>query len=242
MNNPLKTSLTTAIIIHFLLSLNSCANGQSADGKLNLSVSDFAGKINSMPNATILDVRTPKEFASGHLRNATNVDWNNEDFSSRVEQLDKSKPVFVYCLSGARSTAAANKMRADGFKEVYQMDGGIMKWRANNLPETNSNSNASPGMSKEDFEMKINSEKIVLVDFYADWCEPCKRMKHYLDQIATDRAADVLVIHINVEKNQSLCKELKVETLPVLQVYKNKNLIWNHSGFADKVEVLSHLK
>lgn len=114
--------------------LSSCSNAQSNQN--NLTPTAFAAKIKAAPKAVILDVRSPDEFASGHLSNALNYDWNGAQFEKQIASLDKSKPVFVYCLSGRRSASAANKMRAEGFKMVYEMDGGMSGWRASQLPET----------------------------------------------------------------------------------------------------------
>jgi thioredoxin len=97
-------------------------------------------------------------------------------------------------------------------------------------------------MSKEEFDALLNTDKIVLIDFYADWCAPCKKMKPYLDEISKDMADKVVVIRINADDNRALCKELKIDALPVLQIYKNKNLNWINTGFIDKAEVLSKLQ
>ncbi|HEY4797868.1 MAG TPA: thioredoxin domain-containing protein [Bacteroidia bacterium] len=221
---------------------NCCASGQTQNSKTKLSPSEFAQKIKEQPAAPLVDVRTPEEFEKGHLENAKNIDWRNSNFQSQISQLDKSKPVYVYCLSGGRSSAAANQMRSDGFKEVYELDGGIMKWRADNLPEMAGKSAASNGMSRQKFDELVSSDKLVLVDFYADWCEPCKKMKPYLDEISKDMADKVVVARINADDNKSLCKELKVDGLPVLQIYKNKKIAWTHTGFISKEDVLKELK
>jgi thioredoxin len=221
---------------------NSCSNGQTQTTKTNLSATEFADKIKELPTAPILDVRTPNEFSKGHLANALNYDWNGKEFEKQIAPLDKSKPVFVYCLSGGRSSAAANKMRSAGFKEVYELSGGIMKWRGENLPETTNNTVASKGMTKQQFAELLNSDKLVLIDFYADWCAPCKKMKPYLEEISKDMADKVVVIRINADDNQTLCKELKIDALPVLQLYKNKTLTWENTGFIEKVEVVKQLK
>jgi thioredoxin 1 len=133
-------------------------------------------------------------------------------------------------------------MRSDGFKTVFELDGGIMKWRGANLPETTDNTVASNGMTKLQFDALLNSDKIVLIDFYADWCAPCKKMKPYLDEISKDMADKVLVIRINADDNQALFKELKIDALPVLQLYKNKTLTWTNTGFIDKAEVVKQLQ
>ncbi len=221
---------------------NSCTNGQTQTTKTNLSATEFANKIKELPTAPIVDVRTPDEFSKGHLLNANNFDWNGNDFEKQIAPLDKSKPVFVYCLSGGRSSSAANKMRSEGFKEVYELDGGIMKWRGANLPETTANTSLSAGMTKQQFNDLLISDKLVLIDFYADWCAPCKKMKPYLDEISKDMANKVVVILINADDNQALCKELKIDALPVLQLYKNKTLSWSSTGFIEKAEVLKQLQ
>ena len=221
---------------------NSCSNGQTQTTNTNLSATEFSVKIKEMPTAPVLDVRTPEEFSKGHLQNALNYNWNGSDFQKQISTLDKSKPVFVYCLSGGRSSSAANQMRSDGFKEVYELKGGIMKWRAANLPETTANTTASTGMSKQQFDALLTSDKLVLIDFYADWCAPCKKMKPYLDEISKNMSEKVVVIRINADDNQQLCKDLKIDALPVLQLYKNKFLIWTNTGFIDKAEVVKHLQ
>lgn len=221
---------------------NSCSSGQTNGIKTNLSATEFADKIKELPNATLIDVRTPDEFSKGHIANANNYDWNGTEFDNQIAPLDKSEPVFVYCLSGGRSSSAANKMRSDGFTQVYEMDGGIMKWRGENLPETTDNAVVSNGMSKQQFDALLISDKLVLIDFYADWCAPCKKMKPYLEEISKEMVEKVIVIRINADDNHALCKELKIDALPVLQLYKNKTLSWTNTGFIEKAEVVKQLQ
>ena len=223
--------LTTAILL-----FNSCSNGQTKVGG-SLLADAFADKLKQTKAAQIVDVRTPGEFEKGHLLDALNFNWNSDDFQNQVLKLDKSKPVFVYCLSGGRSEAAANKMRSDGFLEVYELSGGMMKWRAAGLPETTVIKSELAGMTKAQFEALLNTNKIVLIDFYADWCVPCKKMKPYLDEIAMDMQDKVKVIGINVDDNKALCQELKIDGLPVIQLYKNKVLTFTNTGFLNKAEI-----
>ena len=122
--------------ISFLLMIScGCTGEQTSSQKTSLSPAEFSEKINQMPTASIIDVRTPEEFSVGHLINANNIDWNGNDFDAQISKFDKSKPVFVYCQAGSRSAAAAKKMRSDGFVEVYELAGGFSKWRTAKLPE-----------------------------------------------------------------------------------------------------------
>ena len=216
----------------------NCSDGQSK--RTNLSVIDFANKTNELPAAPIIDVRTPDEFSKGHIQKAKNIDWNGNDFEKQITTLDKAKPIFVYCLSSGRSSLAASKMRKEGFKEVYELDGGIMKWRGANMPEVNENKPL--GMTIQNYKDLTKSDKIVLIDFYAEWCGPCKLMKPYLEEISKEKADKVVVIRINADDNQALCKELEIDILPVLQIFKNQKLTWSHIGLIDKQGVLKALK
>ncbi len=187
-------------------------------------------------------MRTTEEFSKGHLKNALNYDWNGNDFNRQIATLDKSKPVFVYCLSGGRSAQAIQKMRSEGFKEIYEMDGGIMKWRTAGLPETTGNTAVITGISEEQFNALLVTDKLVLVDFYADWCALCKKMKPYLEDISRDMANKVILVRINADDNQGLCKKLNIDALPVLQLYKNQSLIWTNTGFIEKAAVVQQLQ
>jgi len=230
--------LLKARLVLFILLLSSAAGAQNAT---TYSALDFSGKLEQDASAPLIDVRTPEEFEKGHLEKAVNYNWNGSDFDKQISQLDKSAPVYIYCLSGGRSTAAAKKMRQDGFTQVYELEGGIMKWRAANLPEVTSES-ASPGMTKAQFDELLKTDKTVLIDFYADWCAPCKKMKPYLDEISKEKAASVIVIRINADDNKQLCKEMKIEELPVLQVYKNHEMLWEHKGFMEKKAIVKELE
>lgn len=224
-----------------LLVLSACTNGQNANFGLNIK--EFNDKLNQTPNAQLIDVRTPGEYADGHLTNALNFDWNGAAFETQIKNLDKQKPVFVYCLSGGRSGSAAAKMRNEGFAAVYEMNGGMMKWRAAALPETkNENSVESKGMSLNDYNKLTQSHKKVLIDFYAEWCAPCKKMKPYLDEISKDMKEEVTVIRIDADQNKLLLQELKIDGLPVLIMYKDGIQTWRNVGFIDKAEVLSKIK
>lgn len=213
-----------------------CSNGKS-QSNTSLTATEFAEKAKETPNAVIVDVRTPDEFSKGHLPNALNIDWKGADFDGQTAKLDKSTPVFVYCMSGSRSASAADKMRTDGFKEVYELNGGIMKWREANLPET-TETPASEGLSSQQFNNLIQSDKLVLVDFYADWCAPCKKMEPYLNEISKDMTDKVIVVRINADDNKALLKELKISSLPVLQLYKNKSQVWANTGYIGKEDVV----
>ena len=128
-------------IVAFFISIplilaSGCTNGQNTSQKTVLSPKEYSEKINQLSNEIIIDVRTAEEYAAGHLINSKNINWNGGNFDTQISTLDKSTPVFVYCAAGGRSSSAAKKMRSVGFKEVYDLSGGIIDWRKAKLPET----------------------------------------------------------------------------------------------------------
>ncbi len=219
----------------------NCSNSNSQNIKTNLSATEFSDKIKTTSSALIIDVRTPDEYNKGHITNSKNIDWNGDDFDKGISGLDKLKPVFVYCLVGGRSSTAAKKMRAIGFKEVYELEGGIMKWKAENLPLELNSTYLNVGLTMVQYNHLIDKEKIVLIDFYAEWCRPCKKMKPYLDEIAKDYFNSVEIVRIDADDNDELCKELKVDGLPFLKLYNNKKLIWENKGYIEKNVVLNQI-
>jgi thioredoxin 1 len=231
------TPLLLATAISFAV---ACSTGQTDNGTVAATV--FAEKIKSTTDASIIDVRTPEEFAQGHLEGATNIDWRGNDFEKEIANLDKTKPVFVYCMSGGRSASATSKMRKMGFTNVVELEGGIMQWRANNLPETTTTNKTRVEMTKTEYDSLITSDKKVLVDFYAPWCGPCQKMKPYLDEIATEMSDSVIVIRIDVDKNPTLAKQLQIEALPTLYIYKGSAIVWKQIGYIDKAGVITAIR
>ncbi|HEY6955712.1 MAG TPA: rhodanese-like domain-containing protein, partial [Flavisolibacter sp.] len=139
---------------------------------INISVQDFAKGI-SQNNMQLLDVRTQDEYNSGHLKNAFLADWiNKQAFKERIQYLDKNKPVYTYCLSGGRSKAAAQWLQQQGFKEVHNLEGGIMAWKNENEPVEGVQQ--VPQMTADQFTKSLPPDKTVLVDIGAEWCPPCK--------------------------------------------------------------------
>ncbi len=84
--------------------------------------------------STVVDVRTPEEFAAGHLRDAKNIPL--ADLATRIGELEKSKArsVVVVCQTGARADKAVRRLAAAGFDDVVSLDGGLTAWQAAGLP------------------------------------------------------------------------------------------------------------
>ena len=100
---------------------------QQKSESFTVSPSIFKEKMEA-ENGTILDVRTPEEVAEGIIPNAVTININDADFETQLNKLDKSKPVYVYCKAGGRSSRATDMMMKNGFTLVYNLDGGIDAW------------------------------------------------------------------------------------------------------------------
>jgi len=237
-----KRKLNSLLIIAWsILNFVACSSGTSQNSSTSLSAESFSKKLNSTSQAQLLDVRTPDEFKKGYLKDAILIDWYDSEFQQKSSLLDKNIPVFVYCLSGGRSSSAASQLRKNGFKEVYELDGGLIKWRAANLPEVKPVAAVTSGMSMQDYENLLNTEQLVLIDFYAPWCAPCRKMKPFLDEISVEMPDKVIIIRINADENQELTKALNVDILPTLILYNNKNLQWSNTGFISKEALIKKL-
>ena len=116
-------------LIAFSMMAFSC-NSQPA---ASLPPKEFAAGTGN-ENALLLDVRTPEEYNEGHLKGAILINYHDSDFVDQVSKLDKNKTVYVYCHSGKRSSAAQEKMQKMNFKNVINLDGGIVAWQKAGLP------------------------------------------------------------------------------------------------------------
>jgi len=229
----------------FTLILFFIVLGCGAQSQNQFNAKEFSEKLKNTPDAQLIDVRTPGEFSKGFIENAKNFDWNGSDFQTQISTLDKNKPVFVYCLSGGRSASAANAMRNAGFSKVYELSGGMMQWRSQNLPEAkpgNENKASIKGLTTEQYKSMLDSKTPVLIDFYADWCAPCKKMKPYLDKMDHEMKTEVKIIRIDADENPELCKTLKIEALPVVKLYHNKKIVWENVGFVEEKEVKKQIQ
>ena len=118
------------ILMLSILGFMGCTaqNGSSIDSK------EAYGLIKADTNIAILDVRTAKEFADGHVAGAVNIDVNQADFAQKIDELDRSQTYIVYCRSGRRSSKAVGIMAAKGFKNLYNVSDGFVGWNKNGLP------------------------------------------------------------------------------------------------------------
>lgn len=232
----MKISHLYLFITCFIVS--SC-NGQTSSTVKTIDVTSYSKKIKATPNAQILDVRTPEEYATGHIENSDNVNWLSNSFVLRTDKYDKTKPVFVYCKSGGRSAKAANKLAELGFTTVYNLEGGMLKWEAAGLAKPDTK---IIGICSQEYAELLKSDKKVLVSFYAPWCAPCKKMEPYILKMQKEMTDKVVIIRLNADENKTIMQELKISELPTLVLYENKTIKWQKSGFVSEEDLKSQLQ
>lgn len=223
------------VLVLMVVLLGAC---QAQTTQILLSPKDFHQKIQSDKNsgATLLDVRTPDEYSRGTIASAQNIAFGSGDFESKIKALDKSKTYYVFCLSGGRSASAAHFMRRNGFESVFELKGGILAWEKDGLPIVSARSlkDKADKITWTEYQNMIKSSEKVLVDFYAPWCAPCKKIEPMLTDLSQKYSEKAKIIRINVDENKELAQNLEIDAIPLLILYKNGKPKWNHNGMIEK--------
>lgn len=120
----------TIALLAAVLFLTGCSSSATS---VDLNPADFSAKI-SEAGVITLDVRTQPEFDAGHIEGSTNIDFESGSFETQIESLDKNAVYALYCRSGNRSGQAVKIMSDAGFKNLYNLDAGVVDWANAGLP------------------------------------------------------------------------------------------------------------
>lgn len=113
-------------VLLFITAFTSCLDQRSEEVKV-ISAEEMRSLLEA-DEVQLVDVRTPEEYDLGHIDDAQNIDYFSPTFDEDIKNLDKTKPVILYCKSGGRSAKCAEKMVEAGFVKIYDLEGGISKW------------------------------------------------------------------------------------------------------------------
>ncbi len=196
-------------------------------------------------NAIILDVRTPQEYSRGHIAGSTAIDIADPNFVSKLKLLQKDKTILIYCLTGSRSYVAGNYMNQNGFKKIYNLQQGIMDWSRQGFAlEQSSQTVASTSKSytRQSFDKVLTDNKVVLVDFHAVWCAPCKAMNPVIEKVTTDFKGQARVEKVDVEANKEITVAYQVQSVPGFVIFKDGKKVWSHNGTISYTELSAILK
>lgn len=109
--------------------INLFKTNKETSGQISILDKTAYAEAIALHKVNPIDVRTATEFRGGHIKNAKNIDFfNASNFKKSFEKMDKDKPVFIYCRSGARSQKAARKLVDMGFSNIYDLKGGYISW------------------------------------------------------------------------------------------------------------------
>lgn len=228
----------SAILFALLLSFHSCAQQQPDAAQLDAQ--SFAALIEKTSDEWIIDVRTKKEFESGHIASAINMDYYADDFMKQLTTLPKDKPLLIYCLSGSRSNAAVDNLRSMGYSNIYHLAGGIQSWKQANLAVEGA-SKKSDTFTEADYRQLLSSNRLLMIDYYAPWCLPCRKMKPYIEKLALEFDGQVKVVQINIDEARQLAETLKLGSIPVISFYVNREETLRLNGFQSEEILRSEL-
>ena len=230
--------------ILFLLSITflfSCGNTNSQIIE-DINAEKFHQLIEK-GDGIIIDVRTSQEFNSGHIIDATNIDFYSDDFTDKLKIVRKDIPIYVYCRSGGRSSSAANKMEKLGFTKVYNLLGGIGSWQSEGYKTIKSKEgkiSKQPKFTETQLNEILSNNKTVLIDFSTQWCVPCKKMKPIIEEIQRENTT-VKVLFIDADANKELVKKYQIKGVPVFIVFKNGEESFRKVGLCNKDELTNQL-
>ena len=210
----MKNILFILLVVFLFL----CSNKSTSQSIQNVEAALF--EINSNKgNSIIIDVRTKEEFVSGHISDATNIDYYGSDFKEKLDLVKKDVPILVYCRSG-----------------------GIGAWKDSGFDVIKTREeikNKSRIYSAKEINEFLKNNKSAILDFSTQWCVPCKKMKPVLDEISNER--DVKILTLDLDANKELSKLYNIKSIPTHIIYKDNIEIFRSSGLVEKSILINQI-
>ena len=189
----------------------------------------------------LLDIRTPEEVSKGFLKNASFINFYDENFLQKASWVKKNQPIYVYCHAGGRSSKAAEMLIELGFREVYNLVGGYSKWVEDGyLVEKGLKNIKGPNskfFSKQEIDGILQTKQSVVLVFKTPWCLPCKKLDAVLDSFSKNRP-NWEVVKINMDTNKDLAENYEVKSVPTLLFFKESKQLSSHVGFINLEDLL----
>lgn len=228
--------LFTAFIISLSLFVKASQVNQLSSAQFNQIIKEKDG--------ILLDVRTEREFNSGHLENSGQLNFYAPDFAQSLLQLPKDKPIYLYCNTGRRSNIAAQFLVRNGYTQVYNLQRGIVEWLHAELPvvaSPNAPVDVQDRFNPEEFRELLSTDQLVFIDFYAPWCGPCMQMMPMIDDLIRRYEGKIQIVKVNADASRQLMRELRLTAIPYLALFQNGEIIFEHRGMIEEKELTSVL-
>ena len=229
-----------------LFCLFSCVDSNDFDpNKIPINVLDVENhqmvKLLQDNPGVLLDIRTPEEVSKGFLKNASFINFYDENFLQKASWVKKNQPIYVYCHAGGRSSKAAEMLIELGFREVYNLVGGYSKWVEDGyLVEKGLKNIKGPNskfFSKQEIDGILQTKQSVVLVFKTPWCLPCKKLDAVLDSFSKNRP-NWEVVKINMDTNKDLAEYYEVKSVPTLLFFKDSKQLSSHIGFINLEDLL----
>ena len=229
-----------------LFCLFSCVDSNDFDpNKIPVNVLDVENhqmlKLLQDNPGVLLDIRTPEEVSKGFLKNASFINFYDENFLQKASWVKKNQPIYVYCHAGGRSSKAAEMLIELGFREVYNLVGGYSKWVEDGYLVEKGLKNIkglnSKFFSKQEIDGILQTKQSVVLVFKTPWCLPCKKLDAVLDSFSKNRPTWE-VVKINMDTNKDLAEYYEVKSVPTLLFFKDSKQLSSHIGFINLEDLL----
>ena len=190
---------------------------------------EFQRSINES-KALVLDVRTSDEFALGHIEDAININLYHPNFDSDVSKLGKDMTIHLYCQSGNRSAIAAEKLRSKGY-DVVELDGGLRAWKKAGLPLQGVPDKIETRFTMESYNAFIAEHDLIIVDFFADWCGPCRAMAPHIAKVKKIHGESLTIMKVDTDESQSVAQHFNITGIPQIKVYHKGKEVYSQVGY-----------
>lgn len=230
--NTFASMLKPLVLLLFLLSFYACKN--NAVGKLDI---DAFNQIASNNNAQIIDLRPKAEFDSGHIVNAASFVPNSPELDAYIDLLYKDVPVCIVGGSIEHNAKLIEALKYNGFKSINELNGGMSAWINAKLPIQKTLPKKIYPNDTIKFDDAINGDKLVMVDFNATWCKPCKMMQPSIDRVHDERYNEVIVYSIDVDQFPQYNEKYQIKGIPLVMLFKNGKTLHRSEGYLEENKI-----
>ena len=237
-------SFRILIISLFLFSFSCKDSSDTTYIFSSLNTNEFSSSI-SKENALVIDVRTDQEISKGYIKGATLIDFYSSNFNNKIQLLDKDMNIHIYCKSGGRSKKVAQLLVENGFKNIFNLDGGFDKWNSKGYPfvmpdqTLDSDEKNIENIINENYVDSIIKNNPTLVYISTKWCSPCRKMRPIVESLEFFLKNDINVIYIDADINPSLLSKFNSQSVPVLIFIENNIEQWRRKGVVSYDKLLN---